>query len=121
MIMDHLKEALMRLENKGRLRSLSSAQGVDFTSNDYLGFATHPELVKAGELFFSQGGAVGSAASRLLHGYMDEHFQQHTETYDGLTARVIQHELDHLNGILLIDHLSFNQRQSLQGTPYGNL
>ena len=75
MIMDHLKEALTRLENKGRLRSLSSAQGVDFTSNDYLGFATHPELVKAGELFFSQGGAVGSAASRLLHGYMDEHFQ----------------------------------------------
>jgi peptide deformylase len=30
---------------------------------------------------------------------------------DGLLARVIQHELDHLNGVLFIDHLSERKRQ----------
>ncbi len=28
---------------------------------------------------------------------------EQTETFDGLTARVIQHEIDHLNGVLIID------------------
>lgn len=31
-------------------------------------------------------------------------------------ARVAQHEIDHLNGILLIDRVDFNQRQALLGT-----
>lgn len=29
-----------------------------------------------------------------------------TETYVGMTARIMQHELDHLNGVLFIDHIS---------------
>lgn len=32
---------------------------------------------------------------------------------DGILARVIQHELDHLNGVLFIDHLSERKRQKL--------
>ena len=32
--------------------------------------------------------------------YMDENFKKHTDTYDGLTARVIQHEYDHIDGML---------------------
>ena len=35
------------------------------------------------------------------------------ETLDGLTARVFQHELDHLNGVLFIDHISVLQRKLL--------
>ncbi len=35
------------------------------------------------------------------------------ETLDGLTARVFQHELDHLNGVLFIDHISPIQRRLL--------
>lgn len=38
--------------------------------------------------------------------YFDENFQKHTETYDGLIARVIQHEYDHIEGILFTDKLS---------------
>ena len=30
--------------------------------------------------------------------YYDEHFKKHTETYDGVIARVIQHEYDHIEG-----------------------
>lgn len=38
--------------------------------------------------------------------YLDENFKEHTETYDGLIARVIQHEYDHIEGILFTDKLS---------------
>ena len=38
--------------------------------------------------------------------YQDEDFNQHEEKFDGMTARVIQHEYDHLEGVLFTDHLS---------------
>ena len=38
--------------------------------------------------------------------YLDENFKEHTETYDGLIARVIQHEYDHIEGVLFTDKLS---------------
>lgn len=38
--------------------------------------------------------------------YQDEDFNTHTETYSGLGARVIQHEYDHIEGILFTDKLS---------------
>ncbi|HQO89838.1 MAG TPA: peptide deformylase [Chitinophagales bacterium] len=37
--------------------------------------------------------------------YFDESFVEHTETYDDINARVIQHEYDHIEGILFIDKL----------------
>lgn len=38
--------------------------------------------------------------------YYDEDFNKKVEEYDGLMARVIQHEYDHIDGILFTDHLS---------------
>ncbi|WP_321998071.1 peptide deformylase [Draconibacterium orientale] len=38
--------------------------------------------------------------------YLDENFEEHTETYKGFAGRVIQHEYDHLEGILFVDYLS---------------
>lgn len=38
--------------------------------------------------------------------YCDENFNYTEETYEGLTARVILHEYDHIEGILFTDHLS---------------
>ncbi len=38
--------------------------------------------------------------------YFDENFTEHEETYKGFAGRVIQHEYDHLEGILFIDYLS---------------
>lgn len=38
--------------------------------------------------------------------YYDENFEKHTEAYSGLAARVIQHEYDHIEGILFTDKLS---------------
>lgn len=38
--------------------------------------------------------------------YFDENFNKKTEVYDGLIARVIQHEYDHIEGILFTDKIS---------------
>lgn len=38
--------------------------------------------------------------------YVDEQFQEHTETFSEMNARIIQHEYDHLQGILLTDHMT---------------
>ena len=38
--------------------------------------------------------------------YMDENFVQHEQEFKGITARVIQHEYDHIEGKLFIDYLS---------------
>ena len=46
--------------------------------------------------------------------YVDEKFEKHTETYDGLLARVIQHEYDHIEGVLFTDKLSSLKRRLLK-------
>jgi peptide deformylase len=37
--------------------------------------------------------------------YMDELGNEKTETFEGMDAQIIQHEVDHLNGVLFIDRL----------------
>ncbi len=44
--------------------------------------------------------------------YYDPHFNFHDETYEGIAARIIQHEYDHLEGVLFVDHIS-NLRKML--------
>jgi peptide deformylase len=38
--------------------------------------------------------------------WLDEHGKSHDEVIEGMLATCLQHEIDHLNGILFIDHLS---------------
>ncbi len=42
---------------------------------------------------------------RLTIRYFDEHFVEHMETFEDLNARVVQHEYDHIEGILFTEHL----------------
>jgi peptide deformylase len=47
--------------------------------------------------------------------YMDENFVEHIETFSGMTARVILHEYDHIEGKLFIDYIKPLRRKMLQG------
>ena len=47
--------------------------------------------------------------------YMDESFVEHTDTFDGMTARVILHEYDHIEGKLFIDYIKPLRKKMLQG------
>jgi peptide deformylase len=53
--------------------------------------------------------------SSVLIKYVDSDFQPMEERFDGVAARIIQHEYDHLDGILFPDRLSPIRRQILKG------
>jgi peptide deformylase len=53
--------------------------------------------------------------ARITIEYDDENFIRHTESYDGIVARIIQHEYDHIDGILFIDHIPAIRRKMLAG------
>ena len=52
---------------------------------------------------------------KLTIEYVDENFKKHIETYDGLIARVIQHEYDHIEGILFTDKINPFKRKLISG------
>ena len=47
--------------------------------------------------------------------YLDENFEPHEKTFNGITARVILHEYDHIEGKLFIDYLKPLKRKLLKG------
>jgi peptide deformylase len=46
--------------------------------------------------------------------YYDEEFRAHTEEFSGLAARVIQHEYDHIDGILFTDKINPLKKQMIK-------
>ena len=53
--------------------------------------------------------------SEITIEYFDKDFNKHTETYDGLNARVILHEYDHIEGILFVDKISPLRKRMIKG------
>jgi peptide deformylase len=78
-------------------------------------YIVNPRIVEAsGELSSFHEGCLSvpevwddvKRPARLSVEYTDEHGAKQTVTADGLFATCLQHEIDHLNGRLFIDHLS---------------
>ncbi len=53
--------------------------------------------------------------SKLKITYFDENWVQHTDEFDGMPARIIQHEYDHIEGVLFVDHFSSLKKQLMKG------
>lgn len=47
--------------------------------------------------------------------WLDENMQPHEEEISGFLARIVQHECDHLEGMLYIDHISPIRKQLIRG------
>jgi peptide deformylase len=47
--------------------------------------------------------------------YYDENWELHEEEYDGMKARIIQHEYDHIEGKLFVDYLTPLKKRLLKG------
>ena len=52
--------------------------------------------------------------TRVLLTWQDEQFEEHDEWIDGYLARVVQHEVDHLDGEVFTDHLKGLRRQMIK-------
>jgi len=55
-----------------------------------------------------------SRPDEITLSYLDEDFKPHKKTFKGFTGRVIQHEYDHIEGILFTDHLKPLKRRLLK-------
>ena len=47
--------------------------------------------------------------------YFDQDFNEHTESLNGLAARVVQHEYDHIEGVLFTDRISNLKKRLVKG------
>jgi peptide deformylase len=56
-----------------------------------------------------------SRVETVVIDYLDENFKPHTRTFNGISARIILHEYDHIEGKLFIDYLKPLRRKLLQG------
>ena len=57
--------------------------------------------------------ATVTRPEQVLLRYQDETGQVHEDLFDGLLGRVIQHEVDHLNGVFFTDHLTPAKRSMI--------
>lgn len=69
----NLSKKLDSLRDKGRYRSLSLPNGIDLSSNDYLGLCDHEILKEAALEALDNDIALGAGGSRLLRGHCEEH------------------------------------------------
>jgi peptide deformylase len=53
--------------------------------------------------------------TRVRIHYFDENWVEHDEWVDGFPARVVQHEFDHLEGEIFIDHITALRKQMIKG------
>ena len=61
--------------------------------------------------------SINEAVTRpdIIHvTYLDENFKEHNEKVEGYLARVMQHEFDHLDGMMFIDHISPLRKQMVR-------
>lgn len=52
---------------------------------------------------------------KIVIRYQDENFKEHKQTFEGIAARIIQHEYDHIDGKLFTDRISPLRKRLLQG------
>jgi len=52
--------------------------------------------------------------NRVRIQYLDENLNPHDDVYEGFKARVIQHEYDHLEGVMFVDHVSGIRKQMIR-------
>lgn len=79
MMLDFWRNDLAALNQRNRMRSLASNEGLDFASNDYLALAQSPELRQIAFQALERGAPIGAAGSRLLRGNHPEHEMLETE------------------------------------------
>ena len=86
----------------------SSKAVIVFVDGDRDRVLFNPELLKTEEPFEAEEGCLSLPGTRktkryrkIRVRYQNEQFQTRIQTFTGWTAQIIQHEMDHLNGILI--------------------
>lgn len=67
--MDSLEAELLEIKTRGLLRKPSISTGVDFASNDYLGYSCNSDIHEQLQYFFKLNPQIGATGSRLISGH----------------------------------------------------
>jgi len=89
-------------------------QPMVFLNADVIGESDEDEEFEEGCLSIPDIHEVVVRPESLTLRYLDRNFNEHEETFEGMLARVIQHEYDHVDGVLFIDHLTAFKRRLLK-------
>lgn len=137
--MNRFTATLERLKEEGRFRALKPAHeqagGIDFTSNDYLGFSVHPELRAAGIAALQGGIGIGAGGARLLRGNHPHHEKLEWEAarFFGapralffasgfLANHALMTALPQRRDVILFDaHIHASLRDGIQANPANHL
>lgn len=88
------------------------------------GLFINPEIIEeSGEEWFYNEGCLSIPGIHedvlrkptLTLRYTDANWKEHTKTFSGIVARIIQHEYDHLEGVMFTDRLSPMRKLLLKG------
>ena len=94
--------------------------GIDATKRVFI----NPEIIETSEetIAYEEGclsvPGIHEQVTRptsITINYVDANFVEHTDTYDGFFARIVQHEYDHLEGHVFTNRVSPRRRQMIGG------
>ncbi|MCG8386503.1 MAG: peptide deformylase [Cytophagales bacterium] len=96
----------------------------DENMHDFVKVFINPQLIEEnGEEWPFEEGCLSipnireevSRPKKIRLKYFDENWTPHEEEFDGVKARIIQHEYDHIEGVLFTDHLTPFKKRMLKG------
>ncbi len=96
----------------------------DEKMTDFIKVFINPEIVEeTGKEWNYEEGCLSipdiraevSRKPKVLINYLDENWEEHEEEFEGMQARIIQHEYDHIEGVLFTDYLSPLKKRLLKG------
>ena len=85
-----------------------------FINPEIIELSGEPWTFREGCLSLPDMGEDVERPSKVKIYYMDENFVEHEEEFDGIVARVIQHEYDHLEGKCYVDRISSMRKMLLK-------
>ncbi len=96
----------------------------DDETKDFVKTFVNPQIIKEeGDEWAFEEGCLSipnireeiERPEKLRIKYFDENWNEHEEEFDGMKARIIQHEYDHIEGILFTDYLTPFKKRMLKG------
>ena len=96
----------------------------DEEMNDFVMVFINPKLVQEdGDEWSFEEGCLSipnirediARPKKIRIKYFDEDWNEHEDEFDGMKARIIQHEYDHIEGVLFTDHLTPFKKRMLKG------
>lgn len=98
------------LNEQGRPLNPDAKMPVAIFNPELIGASEETDVMEEGCLSFPGVQVAVTRPKEVVLRYLDRDGKEQTLNATGLLARAIQHENDHLNGVLLVDHMNVGEK-----------